>query len=133
MNKLLDLIRQARFVFICGNGGSHANAEHFANDLFSKGIRAICLGSNASIMTMIANDFGYEYTYSKQLGIYGNKDDLLITLSCSGTSPNVVNAITTAELMGMKVYQFDAFKKERDYEKLEDEHLQLAHRIKKQL
>lgn len=131
--KLIDSIRQARFVWVCGNGGSHANAEHFANDLFSKGIKAICLGSNASIMTMIANDFGYEYTYSKQLGIYGNRNDLLITLSCSGTSPNVVNAIFTAKDMGMNVYSFDSFKEVRDYEKLEDEHLQLVHKIKKQI
>lgn len=133
MNKLLNLIKKARFVFICGNGGSHANAEHFANDLFSKGVKAICLGSNASIMTMIGNDFGYDFVFSKQLDVYANSEDLLITLSCSGTSPNVVNAILTAKLKGMRVYSFDSFKKDRDYERLEDKHLILAHKIKKQL
>jgi D-sedoheptulose 7-phosphate isomerase len=56
-NNLIEQIRNARFVFVCGNGGSAATAEHLTNDLFSKGIKAICLNSNVSIMTMIANDF----------------------------------------------------------------------------
>jgi phosphoheptose isomerase len=134
MNKLTKLIKDARFVWVCGNGGSHANAEHFANDLFSRGIKAICLGSNNSIMTMIANDFGYGQTYSEQLEVYGDPEDLLITLSCSGTSVNVVNAIAKAEEIGMKTYQFDPFKYgEKDYEKLENEHLILAHSIKKEI
>jgi D-sedoheptulose 7-phosphate isomerase len=128
-----DLIKKARYVFVCGNGGSAANAEHFVNDLFSKKVRAICLNSNVSIMTMIANDFGYQYVFSRQLDVYANSDDLLITFSCSGTSPNILEAIMTAELKGMKTYQFETFGKDHDYENLEDKHLKLAHKIKKQL
>ena len=130
MKELIDKIKKARFVFVCGNGGSAATAEHLANDLFSKGIRAICLNSNVSIMTMIANDFGYEHVYSKQLGVYANKKDMLITISCSGTSPNTFNANTMANLIGMGIYQFEAFSKDRDYEALEDKHMQLVHKIK---
>lgn len=131
--QMKDLIKKARFVFICGNGGSSATAEHLASDLFSKGIKAICLNSNTSIMTMIANDFGYQYVFSKQLGIYANKNDLLITISCSGKSPNIVNAIMTADLMGIKHFEFETFKDNRDYEALENKHLILAHEIKKKL
>lgn len=131
MKELLKLIREARFVFVCGNGGSAATAEHFTNDLFSKGIKAICLNSNTSIMTMIANDFGYEYIYTKQLHNMARSEDLLITISCSGTSPNIVDAIEYANFIKMPVYSFETFKgKDRDYGKLEDKHLQLVHRIK---
>ena len=128
--KIVNLIKKAKHVYVCGNGGSSATAEHLVNDLFSKGIKATCLNSNTSIMTMIANDFGYGFVFSKQLGIYGKRGDLLITISCSGTSPNVVSAIVTAKLMGMEVYEFKSFKKDKDYGKLEDRHLQLVHRIK---
>jgi len=133
MKKLISLIKQARFVFVCGNGGSAANAEHFTNDLFSKGIKAICLNSNASIMTMIANDFGYEEIFSRQLDVFANHEDLLITISCSGTSPNIGRAIDTANFHQMEVYSFETFSKDRNYEKLEDKHLQLCHKIKQAL
>jgi D-sedoheptulose 7-phosphate isomerase len=131
--ELLKLIKKARFVFVCGNGGSAANAEHFTNDLFSKGIKAICLNSNVSILTMIANDFGYDMVFSEQLRIYGSEDDLLITISCSGTSPNVLGAIRMAKIIGMKSYQFETFSKDKDYGKLEDRHQKLIHKIKEQI
>jgi len=131
--KLLKLIKEAKFVFVCGNGGSASTAEHLTNDLFSKGVKAICLNSNTSILTMIANDFGYEVVFSKQVEILGNADDLLITISCSGTSPNIVNAELIAKSKGMNMYRFDTFKKDRDYGDLEDKHLQLVHKIKKLL
>jgi D-sedoheptulose 7-phosphate isomerase len=135
MDKLLKLIKRAREekrnVFVCGNGGSSATAEHFTNDLFSRGVRAFCLNSNTSIMTMIANDFGYQFTFSKQIDLYAEPKDLLVTISCSGTSPNVVNAQVVAGLKGMDVYNFEVFKDgDKDYGKLEDKHLQLVHQIK---
>lgn len=129
MKRLIELIKEARFVFVCGNGGSAATAEHFTNDLFSKGIKAICLNSNTSIMTMIANDFGYEYVFSKQLEVYGKNIDLLITISCSGTSPNIVEAQSM-----MTYYEFETFQgKDKDYGKLEDKHLKFAHKVAKAL
>ena len=138
MNKLVELIKKARFVFICGNGGSSATAEHFASGLFSKGIKAICLNSNTSVMTMIANDFGYEYVFMKQLEVFANFEDLLITISCSGTSPNVVNTIDYANFIKMKVYEFETFNLTdknftKDYGKLEDKHLKFAHKVEKRI
>ena len=129
MDKLIELIKLARFVFVCGNGGSAATAEHFTNDLFSKGIKAICLNSNTSIMTMIANDFGYEYVFSKQLELYADNRDLLITISCSGTSPNIVNA----QKAKLTFYAFETFTKDRNYGVLEDKHLKFAHEVASKL
>lgn len=134
MEELIKKIKEARFVFVCGNGGSSATAEHLANDLFSCGIKAICLNSNVSIMTMIANDFGYDWVFSKQLEVLADENDLLITISCSGTSRNVVNALTEAYDIGMNFYEFETFRgKDKDYGKLEDKHLQLVHEVRKAL
>ena len=131
IDKLLIRVKMAKTVFVCGNGGSSATAEHFTNDLFSKGIKAMCLSSNTSIMTMIANDFGYQFVFSKQLEVYSSAEDLLVTISCSGTSKNVANAKAVAGLRGLEVYSFEAFKDgDKDYGKLEDKHLQMVHSIK---
>lgn len=143
MKDLIKLIKKARFIFVCGNGGSSATAEHFTNDLFSRGYKAICLNSNVSIMTMIANDFGYEFIFSEQLARYASSKDLLITISCSGTSANIEEAERIARIMGMKIYNFETFKKNYkgmlnevtfiDYADLEDKHIQFAHAIAKAL
>ena len=86
-------------VFICGNGGSAANAMHIANDLLygvsmkDKGIKVMALPSNSSILTCLANDLGYEEIYSRQIKVQGSKGDVLIVLSGSGNSPNVIKAL----------------------------------------
>jgi D-sedoheptulose 7-phosphate isomerase len=133
MKDLISKIKNARQVFICGNGGSSATAEHLASDLFSKGIKAICLNSNNAIMTMIANDFGYGWVFSRQLDVFANHEDLLITISCSGNSPNILRAIDTAHFHQMEVFSFETFTKDKDYEGLEDKHMKFAHRIKNAL
>jgi D-sedoheptulose 7-phosphate isomerase len=133
MKDLISKIKNARQVFICGNGGSSATAEHLASDLFSKGIKAICLNSNNAIMTMIANDFGYGWVFSRQLDVFANHEDLLITISCSGNSPNILRAIDTAHFHQMEVFSFEMFTKDKDYEGLEDKHMKFAHRIKNAL
>ena len=133
VKKLVSLIKDARFVFVCGNGGSAAAAEHFAIDLMSRGIKAICLDSNISAITMISNDFGYEFVFSKQLEIFAIPDDLLITISCSGKSQNILKAQTIAKKIGMKIFIFETFGKVRNYEKLEEKHLKFIHKVKKEL
>jgi len=97
MKETIELLNRAKKnkgqVFVCGNGGSASNAEHFTNDLFSRGIKAHCLNSNTAIITMIANDFGYEYIFSKQLELYSNPGDLVVLISCSGTSKNILEVL----------------------------------------
>jgi len=124
---IVEDIRKARFVWVCGNGGSAATAEHFTNDLFSKGIKAFCLNSNTSIMTMIANDFGYEFVFSKQLDLYANDDDLLIAFSVSGESPNILSAIAGRKHLLVRGEEGES------YQTAEDRHLKLSHNIAKQI
>jgi Phosphoheptose isomerase len=134
MNELIEKIKKARFVWVCGNGGSASTAEHFTNDLFKKGIKAICLNSNVAIMTMISNDFGYSKIFMKQLAVYGDKRDMLITISCSGISPNIIEAHEIALAMDMVVYEFQTFNDEYpDYGSLEDKHLKFAHEVAEKL
>lgn len=101
MKFLTEAIENANNVFLIGNGGSAANAIHIANDLFMKGIKAKAL-LDISTITMIGNDFGYEYIFSKQIEVFGEEGDLLISLSGSGNSPNILNAINKAKDKGIK-------------------------------
>src|SRR5688572_17465813 len=100
--KLLDDVKQAKRVYICGNGGSAANAIHMANDLILCGIRAHPLVADVSTLTAIANDFGYEHVFSRQLRVYGEPGDLLIAMSGSGNSPNILEALKAAKEIGVK-------------------------------
>jgi len=120
-------IKDARFVFVCGNGGSSSTAEHFTNDLFSKGIKAICLNSNTSIMTMIANDYGYEYVFSKQLEVLADVRDLLIVFSVSGKSPNILEALK------VNIPHIKIFGTSKNFGREEDRHLKIAHQISSRL
>jgi len=134
MKDLIDKIQKARFIWVCGNGGSASTAEHLTNDMYSKNYPAICLNSNVSIITKTANDSGYKYIFCDQLSVYANKEDLLITISCSGKSPNIVKALEFAEIEGLMTYSFNTFVDgDENYEMLENEHLRLVHRIKRKL
>ena len=91
-------------IFLCGNGGSAGNANHIANDLIfaagkknRKGIKVESLASNPAIITCLANDIGYENIFSEQIKVKGVGGDLLIVLSGSGNSKNVINAIKEAK------------------------------------
>ena len=100
---LKKLRKSKKGVFICGNGGSACNSIHFAEDLMGRGVRAASL-CDIGFLTATANDIGYDDVFSRPLKIWGDKGDLLITFSCSGTSKNVVRAIKTAKEMGIIVY-----------------------------
>ncbi len=102
---LVEAIKKARRVYIIGNGGSAANASHIANDLvLSCGIKAHALTADAAILTAIGNDMGYEYVFARQLEVYGEPGDLLIALSGSGNSPNIIKALLAASKIGMDTY-----------------------------
>ena len=100
-----------RQVFICGNGGSAGNAIHLANDFLygiakrtGGGLRINALSANPAVMTCLANDVGYEAIYSEQLAVQAQADDVLIVLSGSGNSPNIVAALNQAKSMGVKSF-----------------------------
>jgi len=103
-------------VFFCGNGGSAGNAVHLANDYIygvakrtGGGIRAVALSANPAVMTCLANDVGYEHIYSEQLAVLANKGDLLVSLSGSGNSPNILRVLIQAKSMGVKSYAILGF------------------------
>lgn len=132
MKNIIDAIKlrkkNGNTVFVCGNGGSASTAEHFTNDLFSVGVRAVCLNSNVSIITMIANDYGYGYIFSKQLRIYAEPNDLLVVFSCSGKSLNIINAELEARYKDIEVIKIFGAEGE-SYRDAEVRHLALTHQI----
>ena len=110
-SELLDCWKNRRQVFICGNGGSGANAIHMANDFiygisksFGSGIKCHALTSNTSITTCLANDVGYDNIFSYQLGVLANAKDVLLVLSGSGNSKNIIQAVETAKKKNMNTY-----------------------------
>ena len=119
-NELRKAWIDARNVYICGNGGSAANAIHIANDLHYgigacgpgkklPGLRIEALPANAGVITCLANDTGYENIYAHQLEVKAQKDDILIALSGSGNSLNITKALFTANGIGMQTYAILAF------------------------
>jgi D-sedoheptulose 7-phosphate isomerase len=113
---LKDAWDNKRQVFICGNGGSAGNAVHLAND-FNYGIdkaggiglRIEALPANTSVITCLANDEGYESIFSQQLKVKADAGDVLIVLSGSGNSPNVVKALEVANDMKLQTFAILGF------------------------
>lgn len=109
-----DLLRcwqDKRQVFLCGNGGSAGNAIHLANDFLygiskqhGSGLRVHALPANASVLTCLGNDCGYDEIFSKQLAVQAGDGDVLIVLSGSGNSPNIVRALEQARALGVTTY-----------------------------
>lgn len=132
MDDLIQKLKKARNIWIVGNGGSASTAEHFATDLIKKGYAGVAL-TNSSVITMIGNDYGFEFIFSQQLASVGDSDDLLITISCSGKSRNIQNALAVANAKQMMIYEFEKFSEDRDYGKLEDKHLAFAHEVASKL
>ncbi len=105
---IADSIKQGGKVISCGNGGSHCDAMHFAEELTGryrdnrKAIPAICV-SDPSHISCVSNDFGYEFVFSRYLEALGNKGDVLLGISTSGNSANIIRAAQTAKEKGMKV------------------------------
>ena len=119
-NSLLQAWEDNRNVFLCGNGGSAGNAVHIANDFIYgtgncgtedkvPGLKVNTLTSNPAILTCLGNDIGFENIFSYQIKTLADKNDLLIVLSGSGNSKNVVSAIKTANEIGLKTFAILAF------------------------
>ena len=98
-----------RQLFYCGNGGSAGNAIHLANDFLygiakrtGAGLKVQALSANPAVMTCLANDIGYDCIYSEQLAVLAESGDLLVALSGSGNSPNIIRVLEQANSMGVK-------------------------------
>ncbi|RZA22310.1 MAG: SIS domain-containing protein [Lysobacteraceae bacterium] len=108
----IEALRNGRKMLFCGNGGSAADAQHWAGELVSRfyydrpGLAAIALTTDSSILTAIGNDYGYDYTFARQVEALGQAGDVLVAISTSGNSPNVLRAADAARARGMQVIAF---------------------------
>ena len=130
LDRVRDMVIKANFVYIVGNGGSASTANHFANDLVKMcGIRAVSLCSNEAIVTAFANDNGYENIFVEQLKVFLAKDDLLITISGSGTSKNIVKALEYAKKVDSAIVSFPTMFDGCTMQEIEDLHLAIGHKL----
>ncbi len=105
----LESLQNGGRVLICGNGGSAADAQHIAAELSGrfkkerKALAGIALTVDSSALTAIANDYGFEQIFSRQVEALGRESDTLIAISTSGNSQNIINAIEIAEEIGLNI------------------------------
>jgi len=157
LNKIHSLIiafakanKSRRQIFVCGNGGSAANASHFVNDMaksasdqVSNRFKCLSLNEHISLITAISNDYSYKDIFRKQMENFASEGDLLLTLSVSGNSPNLVEAVKwandkglhTIALLGGNKGQLAEIAKEHividslHYGHVEDIHMMICHMI----
>lgn len=114
---LVDCLTGGGKVLLCGNGGSSSDAQHFAGELVGRFLTerqplpAIALSGMEAAMTAIANDYSYEESYSRQVRAFGRPGDVLVAISTSGSSPNIIRAAEEARGLGMKVIGMTSSKK----------------------
>jgi len=124
MEMLLGLVRgleaDGKKLMIVGNGGSASIASHFAID-FTKvgGVRAVCF-SDAGQLTCLSNDFSYEEVFSKSVELYGDAGDVLIAISSSGQSKNILNAAAAARKMSIQTITLSGFRPDNSLSKSGD-------------
>jgi D-sedoheptulose 7-phosphate isomerase len=105
-------LRAGGKLLLCGNGGSAADAQHWAAELVSRfnydrpGLAAMALTTDGSILTGIGNDYGYARLFARQVEALGRAGDMLLALSTSGRSPNVLEALRAARALGMGTIGF---------------------------
>jgi D-sedoheptulose 7-phosphate isomerase len=114
--KSVEAFRNDKKILFCGNGGSASDAQHIAAELSGRfytdrpPLYAEALHVNSSYMTAVANDYGYDETYARMLEACGRKGDVLVGISTSGNSPNVVKALEKANAIGLTTIGFTGSK-----------------------
>jgi len=151
INILMKARKEKATVYFIGNGGSASTASHFVNDLaigtklLENPFRAVSLCDNQAVLTAIANDYGYEYIFSKQLSVLLKKGDVVVAISASGNSRNLLNALDVAKeksaiTVGLSAFDGGKLKdrvdfsvhvptKQGEYGPAEDVHMMLDHLV----
>lgn len=107
-----NALKSGKTIFFCGNGGSAADSQHLAAELVGRfikerrGLTGIALTTDTSILTAVGNDYGYEQVFSRQVQAIGRAGDVLVAISTSGNSVNIIKAIEVAKEKGMKIIGF---------------------------
>ncbi|TWR28845.1 D-sedoheptulose 7-phosphate isomerase [Mucilaginibacter pallidiroseus] len=105
---ITETIEAGNFVFLAGNGGSAADAQHIAAELTGRFVKerkplpGMALTTDTSALTAIANDYGYDHVFSRQLEAFAKPGDLFIAISTSGNSPGILNALSVAKGVGCR-------------------------------
>ncbi len=105
---ILACVTNGGKVLACGNGGSAADAQHFAAELTGRfererrGYPAVALTTDTSALTSIGNDYGFDHIYARQLQALAAQDDVLVAITTSGNSPNIINALEQARALGVR-------------------------------
>ena len=109
-----------KHAYFIGNGGSAAIATHFTADFFNKGqIKTISL-YDSSLITCLSNDYGYSFIFSKQIERISEEGDILIAISSSGESPNIVKAVEAAKINGLQILSLTGFNSDNTVRRLSD-------------
>ena len=150
IEKFIQAWKEDRQIFVFGNGGSGANASHFVTDLgkgasdkMSKPFRCLSLNDNGPWMTAIGNDYSYNEVFSRQLMNFGRPGDLILTMSVSGSSPNLLSAINWGQQNGLytialvggnrgklgDIADFVIEIESKHYGRVEDAHMGICHMV----
>jgi D-sedoheptulose 7-phosphate isomerase len=106
-NIFLSCLERGGTIFWCGNGGSASDSQHLAGELVGrfvderKPLKSIALTADSAVMTCIVNDYGYEHIFSRQVEALGSRGDVLVGITTSGNSQNVLNALEVSKKMGI--------------------------------
>ena len=130
-SELISLVKASNRVFIIGNGGSYANAMHICNDLLACGVPAFTL--DPATMAASANDYGWESVFSRWINVVGERGDLLIAISGSGTSRNILAAIRAADFCGMNVYRIFGNERGENMQQAEEAQIRIGHDLMREL
>lgn len=106
--RIVEALRRGNKILVCGNGGSAADAQHFAAELVGRfeldrpGVPCLALTTDTSLLTALANDHGYQAVFERQVLALGRAGDVLVAISTSGESDSVINAVVAARRVGME-------------------------------
>jgi len=130
-SELISLVKAANRVFIIGNGGSYANAMHICNDLLACGVPAFTL--DPATMAASANDYGWDGVFERWISVVGRKGDLLIALSGSGRSQNILRGCAEADRLNVTVYRIFGNERGEDMQAAEEAQIAIGHQILRSL
>ena len=129
--QIIKCFERGNKVLIIGNGGSSAEASHLSEELIAYGYPAIAL-NDPCVLTALSNDFSYEEVFSRYIIAVGAQGDVLITLSTSGKSKNIIRAIKTAKQKSMEVIELPR-NKGKTTETIQNHQLELIHKVYKEI
>ena|SRR3990167_5543980 len=129
-NKLIDCFKRGNKVLVMGNGGSAQMSNHLVAELVHEGYPAISLNSDTIIITALANDYSFKEAFAKQIKALGKNGDILIGLSTSGKSKNILSAYKVAKKIGLEIIDFP---KRGNTSSCQEYQLRLLHQVWKYL